>query len=364
MTRPDSTLHQGKTVKSTLTFPESVSFTITNACNLRCRMCGQWGPDGYIKNKVRAEKQMSVDIWKRLVDELSQKGTGSVLLRGGEVFLYPDIMELIRYIRSKNIFISIDTNGTLLDKFARELVSLGNIHITVSIDGPPQIHDKIRGLNGCFDSIQKNFSAIAEYEKELGKVISKSATFTISHDNYEYLMDLPDIARLLNMQTITVVPRYWLPSKASQEHEMVLLEQFGIKAFSCSGFEEEDPGIDKERLIRQLQKFRNKLGEIRSFPYMELSDEEYSEWFDSYYTIIGSSSCSNAERLLDIQPNGDVNCCVDFPDVVFGNVKDSTIEEIWNGEKRKGFIELRRKSMLPACYRCGAKYMAEIPDKI
>ena len=30
-------------------FPAFVSFTITNACNLRCTMCGQWSPDGYVR---------------------------------------------------------------------------------------------------------------------------------------------------------------------------------------------------------------------------------------------------------------------------------------------------------------------------
>ncbi len=32
-----------------MSFPQTVSFTLTNACNLRCRMCGQWSDEEYIR---------------------------------------------------------------------------------------------------------------------------------------------------------------------------------------------------------------------------------------------------------------------------------------------------------------------------
>ena len=135
-------------------FPQMVSFTVTNTCNLRCKMCGQWSEQGYIaKDKEVLKQQMELDDWKRLVDEISEHHISSVLVRGGEPFMFPGIINLLEYIHSKGIFISIDTNGTLLKQYAADLLRIGNIHITVSIDGPEEIHDQVRGVTGCFRKI-------------------------------------------------------------------------------------------------------------------------------------------------------------------------------------------------------------------
>ena len=110
-------------------FPQSISLTITNTCNLRCQMCGQWSQEGYMHDRKQDLKQeLTLADWKRLVDEIAAHGIPSVLLRGGEVFLLPDITELLEYIHAKGIFISIDTNGTLLKKHAADIVRIGNIH--------------------------------------------------------------------------------------------------------------------------------------------------------------------------------------------------------------------------------------------
>ena len=78
-----------------MTFPRSVSLTITNACNLACRMCGQWGAEGYMRDRPGAIRdELNLADWKRVVDELAAHGIQSLLLRGGEAFLLPDILPL------------------------------------------------------------------------------------------------------------------------------------------------------------------------------------------------------------------------------------------------------------------------------
>ena len=54
-------------------------------------------------------------------------------------------------------------------------------------------------------------------------------------------------------------------------------------------------------------------------------------------------SVSNMERLIDIQPNGEANFCVDLPDGSLGDVRRSSIAEIWNGEPARRFREARRQ---------------------
>jgi radical SAM protein with 4Fe4S-binding SPASM domain len=67
----------------------------------------------------------------------------------------------------------------------------------------------------------------------------------------------------------------------------------------------------------------------------------------------------NVEKLVDVQPDGSANFCVDFVDYSFGNVKTDSIETLWNGEKAGRFRQYRREHPLAVCYRCGAKYMSQ-----
>ena len=73
-----------------------------------------------------------------------------------------------------------------------------------------------------------------------------------------------------------------------------------------------------------------------------------------------STRCANVERLIDIQPDGSANFCVDFVDYSSGNVRDSSIAAVWNSEAAERFRAYRRKQPLPVCHRCGAKYMGEM----
>ena len=124
-----------------MAFPSSISLTITNHCNLRCQMCGQWSQEGYVRCHLENLKnEMTLADWKRVVDEIAAQGLPSLLLRGGEVFLFPHIVELLEYIRGKGMFISIDTNGTMLKEFAADIVRLGGIHLTISVDGTEAVH--------------------------------------------------------------------------------------------------------------------------------------------------------------------------------------------------------------------------------
>jgi MoaA/NifB/PqqE/SkfB family radical SAM enzyme len=341
-------------------FPQSVSFTITNACNLQCQMCGQWSREGYMRSRrARLQQEMGLDQWERLVDELAVHEVRSLLLRGGEVFLYPGIIPLLEYIRRKDIFISIDTNGTLLERFAEDIARIGNLHLTVSVDGPEEIHDAVRGARGCFQRIERGLARLHEEEKWIGQPVSKSINFTISPYSYRGLGKMPEVARSLGISTICIVPYYYVPQAVGRKYERELRENFGCAAFSWRGFHHEESGVDPDVFAEELRSYQAGLGDIHDYPYLKLSEEEYRTWFRDAVTPVGPIACSNVEKLIDIQPSGEANFCVDFPDYSIGNVRESTIAELWNSPRAEKFREYRRKRPLAVCYRCGAKYMSE-----
>lgn len=344
-------------------FPQNISLTITNACNLRCAMCGQWSKEGYMHDRKQTLKQeMGQEDWKRIVDELAAHNVSSVLIRGGEPFLFPKIVELLEYINSKGIFISIDTNGTMLKKYATDIVRIGDIHLTISVDGPAEIHDQVRGVEGCFDMLKKGVDRLNELEKSGAHEISRSICFIISPYSLSGLGEMPDVARDLSIDTISINPYYYFPEDVGREYEKVMEEQFGCTPFSWRGFHHESSGVDFEEFREEYRKYLENLNGINNFPFMDFSEEDYRVWFNDAVTPVGPIHCTNVEKLIDIQPRGDANFCVDFPDYSIGNVKESTIEEMWNSQRAARFREYRREHPLPVCYRCGAKYMSEFED--
>ncbi len=91
---------------------------------------------------------------------------------------------------------------------------------------------------------------------------------------------------------------------------------------------------------------------------MDLTENDYEVWFSDSSTPVGSTNCLNVEKLIDIQPDGAVNFCVDFPDYSIGNLKESSIKDIWNSSKASQFRTYRRNKPLAVCHRCGAKYIS------
>ncbi len=344
-----------------MNFPQYVSFTVTNACNLRCRMCGQWSEEGYVYNRIKAPAApMKLADWKRLVDEIAPYNIKFLLVRGGEPFLFPGIIELLEYINSKGIFISVDTNGTVLKKYAADIVRIGNMHITFSVDGPEEIHDAVRGKKGCYQEIKENIALLNDLEKNSDHKISKSICFTISKYSYKGLGQMPDVAREMSILSINIVPYYYFPADIGKKYEAELKQNFNCQAFSWKGFHHDNSGIDFNIFRAEYRKYLANLGQESNFLYMDLKEDDYRVWFEDPLMPVGSVTCMNIEKLIDIQPDGEANFCVDFPDYSIGNVQDASIKEIWNSPRAAQFRSYRRDNPLAVCYRCGAKYISEI----
>jgi MoaA/NifB/PqqE/SkfB family radical SAM enzyme len=174
---------------------------------------------------------------------------------------------------------------------------------------------------------------------------------------------MPEVARRLRIPTILIVPYYYVPEAVGKRYEAEL-NALGCRAFSWRGFGHEYSGVEFDEFKRQLRKFNETLGSVKVFPFLHLSEADFRTWFSDAVTPVGSKECWILDGLLDIQPDGQANFCVDFPDYQIGNVKDSTIEELWNGEAAERFREYRRRQPLAVCHRCGAKYMSAPRDPV
>ena len=115
-----------------------------------------------------------------------------------------------------------------------------------------------------------------------------------------------------------------------------------------------------EEFAALYELYRERLGGLYEYPYMPLTLDEYATWFAEATAPVGPPACANVERLIDVQPTGEANFCVDLPDGSLGSVTHASIAAIWNGESARRFRERRRRGPLAACHRCVARHMADV----
>src|SRR5207249_610998 len=106
--------------------PTFLQLRLTNLCNLRCKMCGQWGDTGIFReqghshgsdgdaerNRIRElvglKRQLSLADYILLLDQLAPYQP-IISLFGGEPFLYPDILPLIREVKRRKLTVNVIT---------------------------------------------------------------------------------------------------------------------------------------------------------------------------------------------------------------------------------------------------------------
>lgn len=160
--------------------PTRVVFDVTRRCNLRCEMCHTWKSDG--------EDELSVP---EIADILRQLPRLTWLdVTGGEVFLRKDALQLIEAIAQTTPSLCVlhfPSNGW----FTRRIVEATRafvdarpeveLIITVSIDGPPEVHDAIRGRKGAFDRALETYRqlrGLAAQHRGLSVYVGTTVTAT------------------------------------------------------------------------------------------------------------------------------------------------------------------------------------------
>ncbi len=174
----------------------------TERCNLRCKYCVFSGR--YEHARAHGKCDMTMDTAKKAVDFFSARSKDSaddmpaITFYGGEPLLRFDfIKQVIEYARarmkSRDVLFSFTTNGTLLGtQEVREFLVRNNIHITVSLDGPEDIHDRYRVFangRGAFARVLNNLEQLKRYNPEyFTRRVSINAVIAPPYD-FESMID-------------------------------------------------------------------------------------------------------------------------------------------------------------------------------
>lgn len=119
--------------------PLFVSWVLTYRCNKNCLYCGT--RDKFDNTNEELPTQKVCDIIAALV----RLGTKFITFTGGEPFIREDIDDIVRFASKRNMLIKINSNGGLWNKHQKIIPLLHKVQL--SLDGPQEIHDVLRGKN-------------------------------------------------------------------------------------------------------------------------------------------------------------------------------------------------------------------------
>jgi len=140
-------------------------------------------------NEVMHEIDGATEMFAAWEKEHGIRVSPSIHFTGGEPFLYDGLWDVIAYAREKGYRVAMMTNGSLIKADdAQKAFSLGVSDVQVSLEGPPKLHDAIRG-NGSFLQAEKGVSELVHAGNRI------SANVTLSRLNADAIEETAEIAR-------------------------------------------------------------------------------------------------------------------------------------------------------------------------
>lgn len=333
----------------------------TEACNLRCPFCNQWGDAGYFLAGSRKVESMDEDAITSLIRNLSPRDS-MINVHGGEPFAYKQIDGLLEALREFDVLIT--TNGTLMKSHLPAIARIRNLAFILSIDGDESTHDSIRG-KGTYARITENLECLFELRRELGlplPLVVMSAV--VSEWTADVIERAYKTANELGVFMLNYNLRYFMPETAGIAYEKHLKTEFGVsssgawRGWIAPTHEQHDYTDTADRLRRLIARKR-----LRVLPpYVvtgpsHLRGKDFDRWFSDYLDTFGNESCFMPFYWARIHANGDLIFCPGHPDIIAGNVFRDGLMESFNSETAIKFRKYILTNRLPICNRCCGLYM-------
>ncbi len=280
--------------------PVQVAIEPTNICNFKCCFCNQNAPDHFSE---RQAGRIGIQDYEIILDKIKNSCLNLRVLSltlDGEPTLHRDLPKLIEEANQKGFFVRFSSNGTKIDRAflerTKNLSYLISVDFSIDTDG----FEKYRGNNGNWSLVNKNLEDSVNFLS-----VNKNLYLEI-YENSTYYSELSKTLSNLRI------------------------------------------------LKKHLGKFLRLTYDIRN--YHEILDGHAKVYPNNNY-----HGCFYPWTSLNITWNGDVvTCCRDLDGKYnLGNILQSSIEEVWNGQKylhlRDAILKQKLQS-IPSCRSCDLPY--------
>jgi len=350
------TRYLAKTTRKYLTrsllWPSIVYIGVNNRCNYFCEFC-DIGRANLERKRVHSDfvynlwtsEMASFETWKAVIDDVS-KFKPVIAVTTAEPLLYDRLFDLVDYVHSKGMEIWVTTNGYLLPTYAERMLEQQLDRLQVSIDGPPEIHDKIRGVNGAFQRAMSGIESIMSRRSARKPYVS--INYTIGDLNYDRLVETLNLVRCDEM-TFTHL-NFVTDDMANEQNRIT-----PFRATSTSISRVQLDMIDLDILHDQCVQLRSGKWE----PIVSIVPDLDREGLTVHYRRPlephkHMRTCNAMTKVGQILADGSVTVSTRCLSTIrLGKVTERSFSEIWHGEEFEKFrLYMRAAKLMPACMRC------------
>jgi MoaA/NifB/PqqE/SkfB family radical SAM enzyme len=255
--------------------PFYATYNVTFRCNSRCVYCDYWKSD---------PPELNTENALRVIDRMAESGISMLAISGGEPLLRNDLVPLLKRARDSGVVTTLNTSGLIIkEQLAFELAKYVDA-LTISIDGPPEIHDKQRGISGAFE---RSLRALALYKSAGIKV---GINMVLTDLNRDLVLETYNLLES-HIDFMTVQPVN--PPLKNSISEKTVDDLYSIK--------------DKGKLFLPEQ-------------YIE----KMKEYFDGSFAKI----CDALKLYYAVDPLGNVTACAPRHDIIVGNLLQDSYRQI------------------------------------
>lgn len=174
-------------------YPPVLKVDLSPLCNLHCPICVHATPKDnsnlLAQQHFDSSHMMSVDQFKKIIDEVKGKTQAIYLYLMGEPFMHPHICEMSKYANDAglNVLVSSHFSFKFPDKKIAEIAHSGITHLELSVDGATQeIYEQTR-VGGRLDWVMDNLERLAAYKKAHNLTYPKIEVqcLTFSHNRHQ-----------------------------------------------------------------------------------------------------------------------------------------------------------------------------------
>lgn len=320
--------------------PYSVSFWLTDRCNLSCPMC--W---------VRYSKdtdELSTGEICRVLEEIAPHNP-RIGLTGGEPLLRGDVVEIVAFAGSRGLRVGLNTNGLLLAEAGDELVEAGLDTVSISLDGVEGLHDRLRGKEGSFRRAVQGIIALEEAKRKRGRLRPLVRVLaTVTPQTFKGIPGLLGELGKLPLDSATVQHLWFTDQPAISAHQALSRRLLGEESPTLGDFLQEEM-LSGAPVAEMIAEVKGKDWGLPVHLYPDLSAEEISTYYrDARGKVRGR--CLSRWLRVDIAADGTVTPCLGYN---AGNIRQAGFGDIWNGERMRRFRRvIGRRGTLPGCSRC------------
>ena len=303
-----------------------------NRCNCRCLMCDIW--------RIRQVREITLGDLEFHWQSIRALQVRWVVFSGGEPQMHSDLAALGRLLRSDGIRVTLLTAGLLLKPQAASVVQCVD-DVIVSLDGPRDIHNKVRGIAKAFERQADGVAAL----RQLRPGIIVRGRCTVQKANHVNLRGTVQAAKQLNLNSVSFLaadlaseafnrPASWDPQRqgavALSPEEVDQLE-CEVQALLVECAEDIASGFiaeSAEKLRRIVRHCRAHLGQVSAVaPFCN------APWVSSV-----------------VEADGTVRPCFFHP--ALGNIHEQTLLAILNSERALEFRQQLDVATNPVCQKC------------